>query len=95
MEHSADQQRLSLRQLDEAEARPKGSAFRAFRRVEGTAQEGRDFLVLHHQRDRALIDALRAQQRIYSSTVNLLLLSPDFAEVVRTQMRRMTTEPAE
>lgn len=91
---SADRWR-SLRELDESLQRPKGSAFRAFRRIEAYWQEARDFVVLHHERDRELIDALRQQQRIYASTVNLIMLSPELADAVITQMRRMTTDPAE
>jgi hypothetical protein len=91
---SADRWR-SLRELDESLQRPKGSAFRAFRRIEAHWLEARDFVVLHHERDRELIDVLRQQQRIYASTVNLIMLSPELADAVRAQMRRMTTDPAE
>jgi hypothetical protein len=86
---------ITLRECDEAEAAVKGSAFRAFRRIEHAWSEPRDFRVLHHDVDRAEIDALREQQRIYASTVNLLLLSPAVATAVRAQMRRMITDPAE
>lgn len=91
---SADRWR-SLRELDESLQRPKGSAFRAFRLIEERWREARDFVVLHHERDRELIDALRQRQRIYASTVNLVMLSPELADAVRAQMRRMTTDPAE
>jgi hypothetical protein len=86
---------ITLRECDEAENAAKGSAFRAFRRIEAQWQEPRDFRVLHHEDDRAAIDALRARQRIYASTVNLLLLSPTLATAVRAQMRRRITDPAE
>jgi hypothetical protein len=86
---------ISLREIDEAEAAAKGTAFRAFRKIEAAWSEARDFRVLHHQHDRAEIDALREQRRIYSSTVNLLLLSPALATAVRDQMRRTITDPAE
>lgn len=86
---------ITLRECDEAEGAAKGSAFRAFRRIENAWSEARDFRVLHHDADRAEIDALRGQQRIYASTVNLLLLSPALATAVRAQMRRMITDPAE
>jgi hypothetical protein len=87
--------RISLRQLDEDGRRPKGSAFRAFRRIESELREGIDFIVLHHADDRKLIDELRAAHRIYASTLNLVLLSETGAQAVTAQMRRMTTEPAE
>jgi len=90
-----DKDWITLRECDEAEQAAKGSAFRAFRSIEANWQEPRDFCVLHHQHDRALIDELRVQQRIYASTVNLLLASPALAAAVRTQMRRRITDPAE
>ena len=86
---------ITLRECDEAENAAKGSAFRAFKRIEAQWSEPRDFRVLHHDHDRSAIDALRMRQRIYASTVNLLLLSPALATAVRTQMRRMITDPAE
>ncbi|MDB5970717.1 MAG: hypothetical protein JWQ90_3167 [Hydrocarboniphaga sp.] len=86
---------ITLREVDEAEHAAKGTAFRAFRRIEAHWSEPQDFRVLHHDDDRAIIDSLRAKQRIYSSTVNLLLLSPALATAVRAQMRRMITDPAE
>lgn len=91
---SADRWR-SLRELDESLRQPKGSAFRAFRRIEERWREAQDFIVLHHERDRALIDALRQRRRIYASTVNLVMLSPELADAVIAQMRRMITDPAE
>lgn len=92
---ATNQDWTTLREIDEAEGAVKGSAFRAFRRIDNAWSETRDFRVLHHRSDRAEIDALRAGGRIYGSTVNLLLLSPALATAVRAQMRRMITDPAE
>ena len=64
---------VSLRELDERLGQPKGAAFRAFRRA-GFA-EGRDFRLLDSARDAAEIAALRAAERIYRSSVNVVLLS--------------------
>ncbi|SHH07360.1 hypothetical protein SAMN04488068_2423 [Hydrocarboniphaga daqingensis] len=86
---------LTLRELDQAECCAKGSAFRAFKRIETQWTQGRDYQVLHHDDDRAAIARWREAGRIYASTVNLLLLSPPLARAVRDQMRRMTTDPAE
>lgn len=89
----------SLREIDEQLGLPKGSAFRAFRSLEPHWQSGRDFELLHHELDRDAIQTLRQQQRIYASTVNLVLLAPHAAEALRValagQMRRSTTHPAE
>lgn len=85
----------SARELDIATGTPKGSAFRAFRRIEARWREGEHYRVLHHEHDRAAIEALRAAGRIYASTVNLVLFCPALADAVVAQIRRMTTEPTE
>lgn len=65
----------SLREVDVAWGRPKGSAFRAFRLREAALSEGEDYLVLHHQQDRQAINVLKQQGRLYLSSVNVILLS--------------------
>ncbi len=85
----------TLRELDQACRAAKGTAFRAFKRIDKHWREPDDFRALHHQRDARTIEVLRGDGRIYASTVNLLLLSPALAMAVRDQMRRMTTHPAE
>jgi hypothetical protein len=72
---SSHPQWLSLRELDEQMGLPKGSAFRAFKRMEKALAEGGDFEVLEHERDREQITRLRAERRIYASSVNVVLLS--------------------
>ena len=42
----ADTDTLSLRQLDELNHTPKGTAFRGFRRCEAQLEEGKDFFYL-------------------------------------------------
>lgn len=70
---------LSFRQLDQQQGWRKGEAFRRFKRLAPEWQEQHDFRVLHHQQDRAGIEALRAKNLIYDSTVNLVLVSPSLA----------------
>jgi hypothetical protein len=67
----------SLRELDEAQGLVKGSAFRAFKQVEPQLQEPRDYAVLHHDDNRTEIENLRRSGRIYDSSINVVLLSPD------------------
>jgi len=64
----------TFRELDEAAARPKGSAFRAFKRIEPQLREGLDFQLLRAGADDAQIEVLRREQRIYSNSVNIVLL---------------------
>jgi len=70
----------SFRELDEAADRPKGSAFRAFKHLEPGLSEGRDFLLLRPGRDDAGIAELRAQDRVYRSSVNIVLVDDALAE---------------
>ncbi|MGQ0586176.1 MAG: hypothetical protein ACT4PK_03115 [Gammaproteobacteria bacterium] len=65
----------TLRELDRALGRPKGTAFRAFRRLEASWREGHDFRVLQPERDAAEIEALRAAGRVYASSRTVILIS--------------------
>lgn len=78
---------LSLREIDNAAGAAKGAAFRAFKVLEGTFDEGRDYAVLHADRDREAISQLRVRERIYASSINVLLLSPDAAARVAAALR--------
>jgi hypothetical protein len=71
----------SFRELDEASGLAKGSTFRAFKHVEPQLVEQIDYRVLRAQEQRELIEILRANQRIYTSSVNVVLLAPT-AEVL-------------
>jgi hypothetical protein len=66
---------LTLRELDERAGLPKGSTFRAFKKVAATLVEGRDFRVLDARRDAAEIEPLRQSGRIYRSSVNVILIA--------------------
>jgi hypothetical protein len=76
---------VSLRELDERLGLAKGAAFRAFKRAGLT--EGRDFRVLDATRDAAEIAQLRARDRIWRSSVNVVLLSPRAAARVAAALR--------
>ncbi len=71
---------LSLREIDARAGCAKGSAFRAFKRLEAELQEGRDYVLLDRALAAQAIAELKNQQRAYQSSVNLLLLHPDTAE---------------
>jgi hypothetical protein len=65
----------SLKELDNAWATPKGSAFRAFKRTLPQLHEPEDFIRLDATRDRDEIQRLRAAGRIYAGSVHVVLLS--------------------
>lgn len=77
----------TLRDLDRAAGLPKGSAFRCFKRALPQLQEGRDFVVLDHQRYAAVAVRLHAEDRLYRSSVRPVLLSPASAEHLHRQLQ--------
>lgn len=76
----------SFRELDEVRGLPKGSAFRAFKRVAGQLEEGHHFRVLEAHRDHGEIEALRQAGRIYDASVNVVLLGPGAAARVAAEL---------
>ena len=78
----------TLREIDERLGRPKGSAFRAFKRQRPALQEGIDFTVLSPRTSRIEIEQLRAAGRIYKSSINVIVLSESGFERVRAQVEQ-------
>ena len=78
----------TLKELDGAAGRPKGSAFRAFKRLEPTLHEGSQFRVLRPGRDDAEIAALRAAGRVYGASRVVVLLADATARAVREALAR-------
>ena len=78
----------TLREIDLLLGRPKGSAFRAFKRRRHTLREDVDFTVLSARRAKTDIERLRAQGRIYRSSVNVILLAESGFERIRDELRR-------
>lgn len=74
---------VTLKDLDEAAGRPKGSAFRAFKALLGELREGTDFVRLDADRDAPAIAALKASNRLYASSIHAVLLSGAAAGRVR------------
>lgn len=77
---------IGLRQIDQALALRKGTAFRAFRALAERWREGADFRVLHHLRDRNELDTLRRDGGVYFGSVNAVVLSPERAEELRARL---------
>ena len=84
---STDSRWYTVREIDELLDLPKGSAFRRFKKIESFLEEGEDFLVLHHEHDRAAIEPLRAADRIYEASINVVLIDKE------TYERSLKTEP--
>ncbi|MGH8461420.1 MAG: hypothetical protein ACRESS_07420 [Stenotrophobium sp.] len=84
----------SLREIDLASSRPKGSAFRAFKRLRSDFAESRDYVVLHHQDDAQAIGALHAAGRIYRGSINVVLLAPAAAQRVLDALNGAVAAPA-
>lgn len=70
---------IGLRRLDRAHGWPKGTAFKAFKAQRSRWSEGREYVVLHYERDRARIEELKRAGEIYASSVNAVLVSPALA----------------
>lgn len=66
---------LSLRQLDELNAAPKGTSFRAFKRALPLLCEGEHFFHLPADEHQAWIEALKTSGQVYANTVHLVLLT--------------------
>ena len=78
----------TLREIDECHGLPKGSAFRAFKRLRGSLREDVDFTLLPAQSARPEIERLRAAGRIYRSSVNVVVLTESGVERVRAELGR-------
>lgn len=74
----------SFRELDEAWNRTKGTAFIAFKRALPALREGTDFIYLSHDKNKNEINQLRANDRIYASSVNVVLI----AEATASKLHR-------
>jgi len=72
----------TLRELDAAAGTPKGTAFRAFKRLSPGWIEQRDYRVLSPDADSGAIEALRAAGRLYGASRVAILLAPGAARQV-------------
>ena len=78
----------TLREIDEHLGRPKGSAFRAFKRQRHSLRENVDFTVLPARTAKAEIERLRAEGRIYRSSINVIILAESGFEQMRAEFDR-------
>ena len=78
----------TLREIDERHGLPKGSAFRAFKRLRGALREDVDFTLLSAPSARSEIERLRRAGRIYRSSVNVVVLAESGVALVRAALGR-------
>jgi hypothetical protein len=78
----------TLKDLDREANRPKGAAFRAFKRLEPGWREGEQFRVLRSDGDAAEVAGLRAAGRLYASSRVAIVLAPAAAAAVRAALAR-------
>ena len=78
----------TLREVDVRLGRPKGSAFRAFKRQREALRENVDFTLLPACTASAEIERLRAAGRIYRSSINVVVLTESGFERVRAELER-------
>jgi hypothetical protein len=72
----SDSTRLwTFKELDGLYQRPKGTAFRVFKRLEKSLREGEHYHYLNAQTHSAEIARLRQAGRIYTASVNVVLLT--------------------
>ena len=84
---------LSLRQIDEWNGVPKGTAFRMFKARADRLVEGEDFFQIRGGEDPELTEALRADGRIYPSTVHVLLLTATACAEMREEWHARLHNP--
>ena len=77
----------TLRELDESAGTPKGTAFRAFKRIEPTLREPLDYRLLRSGEAASQIAELRGSDRIYDSSRNVVLLSPALSDRLLESLR--------
>lgn len=66
---------MTFRQLDRLNDVPKGTSFRAFKRVRAHMEEGKDFFYLVANEHLGLSTALRQQGALYPASVNMVLVT--------------------
>jgi len=76
----------TLREIDECLGLRKGNAFRAFKRQRHLLRENIDFTVLAARTAPAEIERLRAQGRIYRSSINVVILAESGFERVKAAL---------
>ena len=81
-----EQYLLSFKEIDALHQRPKGTAFRAFKRLSEQLIEGEHYYYFSAQTHGAEIERLRREGRLYAATVNAVLLTRAGYELLRQEL---------
>jgi hypothetical protein len=81
----------SLREIDEALGKAKGSAFRAFKSL--PLREGVDFCVLHPDCDGLAFTAVQATGRLYPGALRAILVSDETRRRIEQVFKPRPTSP--
>ncbi|MCO6441143.1 MAG: ORF6N domain-containing protein [Nitrococcus mobilis] len=73
--HYGGREVMTLRQLDQLNGVPKGTSFRAFKRVRPYLEEGMDFFCLTAHEHSKLSEALRQSGALYRTSVSMVLVT--------------------
>jgi hypothetical protein len=76
---------VTLREIDQTLGMPKGSAFRAFKRL--ALIEGQDFWLLTPSMHGLALGTLRQGRRLYASSIHAVVLSPEAAQRVLAHLQ--------
>lgn len=66
---------MTFRQLDQLNNVPKGTSFRAFKRVRLYLEEGEDFFCLAASEHLTLAEVLRQSGALYPASINMVLVT--------------------
>lgn len=78
---------VSFRELDRAAGREKGAAFRCFKHLEPAPVEDEDFHLLRPETDAERLASLREEGRIYTASINVVLMEPATAKRIERTLR--------
>lgn len=78
---------LSLKELDNQLGQPKGTGFRLFKAKLQSLTEGEDFILLDAELDAATIKQLKAEDRVYPHSRNVVMLTKHSFEMLKTVTR--------
>ncbi len=80
----------TFRDIDTSLGLAKGAAFRAFKSLLPELSEGIDFAVLDPRAEATTIRTLRAEGRLYPSSVRAVVLSARARALIERHLRRST-----
>lgn len=84
----------TLKEIDEHNAVVKGTAFRAFKAVVNNLTEDVDYFYFNGDEHPAKLAELKAQQRLYASSVHAILFTESAVQAIKTQLSQFVSKPS-